>query len=405
MPSFGLKTRSRTLLLTTCCAAGLAVWLPARAQAPAPVRITVLTDLADDIYNARSGAGGVDATRMAVADFGGSVLGRPIVVDTRNDHNKPSEAPGLAEDAYNAGADLLMDVQNSPIAVAVSKVAAEHHRLAITTEAATPALTRGACTKYAYNYSFDLPAVAAAAANNITALPDGKRWVAIVADTGFGHSAVAAFTPHVVAQGGTLVQSFVVKPGTDLTPVLRQVATLHPDVIGVFGAGADADRDVAQVTQFGLKAHVTMALLHLADIDRVKGDYAGVRAAVPWYWNMDPAARAWADRFAKAHAGLRPTEGQAADYSATTQWLQAVKATGTTDADAVVKYLDGRKFDDMFAQHGEWRASDHALIHDLYVVQVLPPNEVTEPHGWYRVVQTVPAAQAFPPETATACKM
>jgi branched-chain amino acid transport system substrate-binding protein len=298
-----------------------------------------------------------------------------------------------------------MDVQNSPIAVAVSKVATKYHRLAITTESATPSMTRGDCTKYAYNYSFDLLAVAAGTANNLTTRPHGKRWVAIVADTGFGHSAVAAFTPHITADGGTLVQSFVVKPGTDLTPILQQIATLHPDVIGVFSAGADADNDVVQVTKSGLKAPIAMALLHLADIDRVKGAYAGVRATIPWYWNMDPAARAWSDRFAKAHNGLRPTEGQAADYSATMQWLQAVKATGTTNADAVVKYLDGRKFNDMFAQHGEWRAADHALIHDLYVVDVLPLSQVKEPHAWYRVIQTIPAAQAFPPETATACKM
>jgi branched-chain amino acid transport system substrate-binding protein len=418
-----LKTLSRALWLTTCCLAAGGLGQNAVAQTPqaapagssppadapapstGPVRITVITDLADDIYNARSGAGGVDATRMAVADFGGRVLGRPIVVDTRNDHNKPSEAPALAEDAYSKGADILMDVQNSPIAIAVSKVAAAHHRLAITTEAATPALTRGDCTKYAYNYSFDLLAVADATAKNITALPDGKRWVAIVADTGFGHSSVAAFTPQITANGGALVQSFVVKPGDDLAHVLQQIQALKPDAIGIFSAGADADDDVAAVTKLGLKAHIAIPLLHIADIDRLKGSYAGVRSTVPWYWDMDAAAHAWSDRFAKAHHGLRPTEGQAADYSATMQWLRAVKAVGTTDSDAVIKYLDGRTFDDMFAQHGTWRAADHAVIHDLYVVQVLPPGRVKQPHAWYRVVQVIPAAEAFPPASAAACKM
>ena len=121
------------------------------AHAAEPVRITVIADLDDDIYDARSGRGGVDATRMAVADFGGSVLGRPVVVDALNDHNKPAEAPGLATQAYDAGADLLMDVQNSPIALAVAKVATERRRLAITTGSAVPALTRGACSKYVYH--------------------------------------------------------------------------------------------------------------------------------------------------------------------------------------------------------------------------------------------------------------
>jgi branched-chain amino acid transport system substrate-binding protein len=384
----------------------LEVITPGHAQEKVPVRITVITDLDNDIYNARSGAGGVDATRMAVADFGGSVLGRPIVVDSQNDHNKPSEVTALAENAFDSGADLLMDVQNSPIAVAVSKVAAARHRLAIVTLAASPALTRGACNKYTYHYSFDELAIAASTATNVTKLPDGRKWVAIVADAGFGKSAIAAFTPSIVAQGGEIVKSFVVPAGnTDLTPILKEAEALHPDVIGVFSAGADADQKVAQTTRFGLKSHVTTALLYLSDVDRVKDGYAGVRATVPWYWNLDAAARAWSDRFAKAHDGLRPTAAQAADYSATTQWLQAVAATGTTDSDTIIKYLDGRTFDDMFAHHAEWRASDHTVVHDLYVADVLPPAEIEEPHAWFKIVETIPAKKAFPAEAASACKL
>jgi branched-chain amino acid transport system substrate-binding protein len=409
MPNSVSTIASRAALLATVCAASLLTpdaLGAAHAQDATPVRITVITDLDEDIYNARSGLGGVDATRMAVADFGGSVLGRPIVVDSRNDHNKPDQVTALANDAYDKGADLLMDIQNSPIAMAVSKVAGERHRLAIVTLAATPALTRSACNKYTYHYSFDATAIASATATSLAKLPDGKRWVAIVADAGFGRRAVAAFTPSITAQGGDLLKSFTVPVGTtDLSTILQEVKALDPDVIGVFSAGADADDKVTQVTRFGLKAHVTTALLYLSDVDRVKDGYAGVRATVPWYWNLDAAARAWSDRFAATYGGLRPTAAQAADYSATTQWLQAVKATGTTDADAVSKYLDGRSFDDMFARHAQWRASDHAVVHDLYVVDVLASAEIAEPHAWFRVVETIPAQQAFPADAANSCKM
>lgn len=343
---------------------------------------------------------------MAVADFGGEVLGRPIVVDSRNDHNKPDQVTALAEDAYDAGADLLMDVQNSPIAIAASKVAAERHRLAIVTLAATPALTRAACNRYTYHYSFDAPAIAAATARSVARLPDGKRWAAVVADANFGRSAVAAFTPHIAADGGTLLQSFVVSVGaSDLSRALEDAKALKPDVIGVFSAGADADRKVSQVNAAGAPAHLTTALLYLSDVDRVKDGYAGVRGTVPWYWDMDPEARAWADRFAAAHGGLRPTAAQAADYSATTQWLEAVKAAGTTEADAVSKILDGHGFDDMFARHATWRASDHMVTHDLYVVDVLPSAQLRAPHAWFKVVETVPAAEAFPAADASACKL
>ena len=394
-------------LLATCALTGVAHAAdPAPDSGPTsiPVRITVISDLDDDIYDARSGRGGADATRMAVADFGGTVLGRRVVVDALNDHNKPGEAPGLATQAYDAGADLIMDVQNSPIALAVAKVATERRKLAISTGSAVPALTRAACSTYVYHYSFDSVAIETATAAYVAAQPHGKRWVAIVADAGFGRGALATVAPVIAEHGGEVVKSFVVPPATaDLSGILAEIKTLNPDVVAVFNAGASADIEIAAVTKAGLPAQVTTALLYLSDVDRARDGYAGVQAAVPWYWNLDPAARAWADRFAAAHDGLRPTETQAADYSATLQWLQAVRTAGTTDADAVVRTLDGHRFDDMFAHGGEWRPSDHMVVHDLYVVQVLPPAQVSEPHGWYRVLATVPAALAFP--AGTQCRM
>ena len=384
-------------LLAACMIAGA-------AHAADPVRITVIADLDDDIYDARSGRGGVDATRMAVADFGGSVLGRPVVVDALNDHNKPTEAPGLAAQAYDAGADLLMDVQNSPIALAVAKVATERRKLAITTGSAVPALTRGACSKYVYHYSFDSVAIETATADFLAARPDGKRWVVIAADAGFGRGALATVAPVVAGHGGQIVKTFIVPPATsDLSAILEEAKGLDPDVIAVFNAGAPNDAEVSAVTKAALRAHTTTALLYLADVDRVRDGYAGMQAAVPWYWNLDSAARAWADRFAAAHDGRRPDAAQAADYSATTQWLQAVRTAGTTDADAVVRALDGHKFGDMFAHAGEFRASDHAVVHDLSIVQVRSPAQLPEPHAWYDVLATVPAATAFP--VGTECRM
>jgi branched-chain amino acid transport system substrate-binding protein len=376
----------------------------ARAADPAPVRITVIADLDDDIYDARSGRGGVDATRMAVADFGGTVVGRPVVVDALNDHNKAAEAPGLATRAYDAGADLLMDVQNSPIALAVAKVATERHRLAMTTGSAVPALTRGACTKYAYHYSFDSISLETATAASLSALPDGKRWVVIAADAGFGRGALATVTPVIAAHGGQIAKSFIVPPATaDLSAILAEVRGLDPDVVAVFNAGASNDVEVTDVTRAGLRARTTTALLYLSDVARVPDGYAGVQAAVPWYWNLDAAARAWSDRFAASHGGKRPTAAQAADYSATTQWLQAVQTAGTTDADAVVHALDGHRFNDMFAHDGEFRASDHMVTHDLYIVKVRPPAALPEPEAFYDVLATVPAATAFP--AGSDCKL
>ena len=226
----------------------------------------------------------------------------------------------------------------------------------------------------------------------------------IAADAGFGRGALAPVPPVVAAHGGQIVKTFVVPPATsDLSAILEETKSLDPDVVAVFNAGAPNDVEVTAVTKAGLRAHTTTALLYLSDVDRVRDGYAGVQAAVPWYWNGDPAARAWADRFAAAHDGRRPDAAQAADYSATTQWLQAVRTAGTTDADAVVQALDGHKFDDMFAHAGEFRASDHAVVHDLSIVKVRSPAQLPEPHAWYEVLATVPAATAFP--VGTECRM
>jgi branched-chain amino acid transport system substrate-binding protein len=397
-----MLARMKVLLLVTCSLVPAAFLGAAQAADQPPVRITVISDQDDDIYDARSGRGGVDATRMAVEDFGGTVLGRPIVVDALNDHNKPAEAPGLAKQAYDAGADLLMDVQNAPIALAISKVAAERHKLAISTGSASPALTRGECSRYFYHYSFDLTAIETTTADYLAT--QGKRWVFIADDSGFGRAGLATMTPKITAHGGEVVKTFLTPPTEDgYAAVIEEARGLKPDVVAVINAGAKDDAVVSAVTKARLSATTTTALLYLSDVDRVKEGYAGLVATVPWYWNLDPEARAWADRFAAKHNGLRPTAAQAADYSATTQWLNAVRTAGTTDADAVIRTLDGHKFNDMFAHNGEFRASDHMVVHDLYVAKVRLPAELPEPHAWYSILASVPAATAFP--AGTECKM
>ena len=392
--------------LMLCLLAGTALANVAYAAEPAPIRITVISDQNDDLYDARAGRGGVDATRMAVADFGGSVLGRPVLVDALNDHNKAAEAPALATQAFDAGADLLMDVQNSPIATAISKVATERRKLAISTGSANPGLTRAACSKYFYHYSFDLPSIATATANYLAGQSQNKRWAMIAEDTGFGRGTAAIMSPTVTAHGGEVVKSVVLpaqNTESDFSTALGDISGLKPDVVAVFDDAAKGDAGIAFLTKAGLKATVTTALLYLSDVDRVQDGYAGVVAAVPWYWNLDPAARAWSDRFARDHNGLRPDAAQAADYSATLQWLNAVKTAGTTEADAVIRALDGHKFDDMFAHGGEFRASDHMVVHDLYVAKVKSPAQLNEPHAWYEILATIPAATAFP--AGTECKM
>ena len=170
----------------------------------------------------------------------------------------------------------------------------------------------------------------------------------------------------------------------------------------MLNAGADTVNTMKQVKQFGIDKTMKPAvgLLFLSDVDALPDVFTGARMTTSWYWNMDKEARAWADRYTQAvGGGLRPTDIQAADYSATTQWLKAVKAVGSVDADKVVAYLDGRKFNDFYARDAEWRARDHRVIHHMYVVDVLRKDQINEPHAWFKVVQSIPAGLAFRQES------
>jgi branched-chain amino acid transport system substrate-binding protein len=380
---------------------------PARVNAAetGPIKIAIVTDLSG-VYAALAGPGAVKATELAVKDFGGSVLGRPIEVVAIDHRNNGPEAAVKAREAVDGGANLLLDVTNSAVALAVSAVAKEKHTLLIATGAASSALTGAACSKYTYHYAYDTYALAYSTGRHIASDPAGKTWYGIVANYAFGQQFLTDFTAAIGQENASFVHSDLVPLGnTDFSSYLLAAKNSGAQVLGVLNAGADTVNTMKAVKQFGIdkSMKVAVGLLFLSDVDALPDVFAGSRITTSWYWNQDKAARAWSDRFAKEENGLRPTDIQASDYSATTQWLNAVKATGTTDADKIVAYLDGRKFNDFYAHNGEWRARDHRVLHDMYVVDVIPKEQIKEPHAWFKVLQTIPPTRAFRPESESKC--
>jgi branched-chain amino acid transport system substrate-binding protein len=378
---------------------------PVRAADTGPVKITVITDMSG-IYAGLAGQGAVEATKMAVEDFGGKVLGRPIVVDFADHRNKGDIGGTKAREAFDSGTVLALDMTNSGVALAVAAVAKEKHRLAIVTGGGTSDLTGVACNRYTYHYAYDTYALGHSTGTNIAA-SGGKKWYGIVPDYAFGKSMLADFSDGIKQKGGEFIgQSLMPAATTDFSSYMLAAKNAHPDVLGLLNAGADTVNSMKAAKQFGLDKQMKIAvgLLFLSDVDALPDVFEGSRITTSWYWNEDKAARAWADKYAKRMHGLRPTDIQAADYSATTQWLNAVKATGTTDADAIQKYLDGRQFNDFYAHGGEWRARDHRVLHDMYVVDVLPKSQIKEPHAWFKIVQVMPPGRAFRPESQSPCK-
>lgn len=397
--------------LATALAAAFSITVPLAVPlaAPAedgPIKIAVITDMSG-VYAALAGRGAVEATKMAAEDFGGSVLGRKIEVVGIDHRNNGPEAATKAREAYDSGAELAVDMTNSATALAVSSVAKEKHKLAIVTGGGTSALTGAACSRYTYHYAYDTYALAASTGRNI-ARSGGKTWYGIVPNYAFGTQMLADFTAAIKPEGGSFVHADMIPLGTtDFSSYMLAAKNAKPEVLGILNAGADTVNSMKQVKQFGLdkQMKVAVGLLFISDVDALPDVFAGSRITTSWYWNQDKAARAWADRYTKrVGGGLRPTDIQAADYSATTQWLKAVKAVGSVDADKVQGYLDGKSFNDFYAKAGEWRARDHRVTHEMYVVDVLPKEQVKEPHAWFKLVQTIPPSRAFRPESQSTCK-
>lgn len=397
--------------LSTALAAVFSIAMPivAPIAAPAedgPIKIAVITDLSG-VYAALAGKGAVESTKMAVEDFGGSVLGRKIEVVAIDHRNNGPEAATKAREAYDSGAELALDMTNSATALAVAGVAKEKHKLAIVTGAGSSAVTGAACNRYTYHYAYDTYALASSTGRNV-ARAGGKTWYGIVPNYAFGTQMLADFTTAIKPEGGSFIHSDMIPLGnTDFSSYMLAAKNAKPDVLGILNAGADTVNSMKAAKQFGLDKQMKIAvgLLFLSDVDALPDVFAGSRITTSWYWNQDKAARAWADRYTKrVGGGLRPTDIQASDYSATTQWLKAVKAVGSVDADKVQAYLDGKQFNDFYAKAGEWRARDHRVTHEMYVVDVLPKEQIKEPHAWFKLAQTIPPGRAFRPESQSVCK-
>jgi branched-chain amino acid transport system substrate-binding protein len=404
-----VKSFRLTTALTVIASLLLPLGMPLGAGAAdsGPIRIAVITDLSG-VYAALAGRGAVEATKLAVADFGGKVLGRPIEVLAIDHRNNGPEAAAKAREAFDNGAELALDMTNSATALAVAAVAKEKKKLAIVTGGGTSAITGSACNKYTYHYAYDTYALASSTGRNVARQADGKSWYGIVPNYAFGQQMLADFTTAIKPEGAKFVHADMIPLGnTDFSSYLLAAKNSGASVLGVLNAGADTVNTMKQVKQFGIDKtmKVAVGLLFLSDVDALPDVFAGSRITTSWYWNEDKPARAWADRYTKAvGGGLRPTDIQAADYSATMQWLQAVKAVGSVDADKVVAYLDGRQFNDFYAHAGEFRARDHRVTHEMYVVDVIPKEKIKEPHAWFKIVQTIPPSRAFRPESQSLCK-
>ena len=309
-----------------------------------------------------------------------------------------------------AGADLVnlvkqyneFKLKDKGVGLAVADVAKQDKKLYFNIGAASDDLNGKSCNKYTFHYAYDTNMLANVTGK--TATKNGaKSWYLIYPNYAFGQDMLRGFTTAIGSAGGAVVASAgspFPNPTQDYSTLLLKTSGLSPkpDTLGVMQAGGDLQNVVKQYNQFKLKdqgVKLAVGLMFITDIHALGPDaLAGTTFTDAWYWNANQDNRAFADKF-YAKTKTRPTFDHAADYSAALQYLEAVQAAGTDDSDKVVAKLEGKTVNDVFLHNGTIRAADHLVTHDAYLAQVKPSSQVTEPWDYEKILETIPADQAF----------
>ncbi len=385
------------------CAAGFS--LPAGAQVSGnTIKIGMITDLSG-VYSDVDGPGGAEAVKMAIADAGGMIDGKKVEFVVADHQNKADIAASKAREWFDQqGVDMLIGGTNSGANLAMAKIAAEKKKVFISIGAGSARLTNEECSPYTIHYAYDTVALARGTGAAIVK-QGGKSWFFLTADYAFGHSLEKDTTDVVKANGGSVVGN-VRHPlsASDFSSFLLQAQSSKAQILGLANAGGDAINAIKAANEFGITKSMKLAglLVFINDVHTLGlKTTQGMYLTDGWYWDQSPESRAWSKRyFGKMKKS--PSMLQAADYSATANYLAAVKAIKTDDGDKVMAQMKKTKINDMFAKNGEIRG-DGRMVHDMYLMQVKTPAESKYPWDYYKVVQTIPGAQAYTTKAETKC--
>jgi branched-chain amino acid transport system substrate-binding protein len=390
----------RTLAIGMAAALATAAGPRAALAAGDQVVIGDIDDMSG-VYADVLGAGGVESINMAIADLGGTVLGKKIVTLTADHQNKPDiGASKFREWADENGLNVLFGGSNTGVNIGMAKVAAVKKVPLFVIGAGGASLTNEDCTAYTVHYVYDTTSLANGTASAIVN-GGGKTWFYLTADYAFGTQLQNAASKVVEAHGGKNVGAVRVPLGAaDFSSFLLQAQASGAQVLGLANAGTDFSNSLKAANEFGITRTMKPAALlaFLTDIHSLGLKTAqGLYLTTGWYWDLNPDTRAFAKRYF-AKMNKEPTMDQAGIYSASMTYLKAVKAAGTTDSDKVMAELKSTKINDMFTSGGYIRA-DGVMIHDMYVMQVKSPQESKYPWDYYKVVKKMNGEEAFGPIT------
>src|SRR6201994_4439521 len=381
------------LLPAAVAACALLVAAPASAQG---VKIGILNDQSG-VYADYGGKYSVEAARMAIEDFGGSVLGQKIDMVSADHQNKPDLASAIARRWYDAeGVDMITELTTSSVALAVQELSKEKKKIDIVVGAATSRITGDACTPYSFHWAYDTRALAVGTGGALVKA-GGDTWFFLTADYAFGYALEKDTTDIVNSNGGKVLGSVRVPlNSSDFSSFLLQAQSSKAKIVGLANAGLDTTNSIKQAAEFGIvKGGQKLAglLMTLAEVNGLGLEAAqGLVLTEGFYWDHDDQTRAFGERFMK-RTGRMPSMIHAGTYSAVISYLKAVKAANSKDTEAVAKKLKELPVDDAFAQ-GKVLANG-SMVHDMYLFEVKKPSESKKPFDYYKQLAVVPGDTAF----------
>lgn len=400
---------SRRIVLGGLAAAPLAAPGIIRAQSTSKsVKIGLLSDMGGPYVDV-GGPGNRVATQLAIDDFGGSVLGRPIEILQADDQNKPDVSTSLARQWIDdVGVDVLADGAASSSGLAIQQVCREKHKIYLITGPATSDMTGKQCSAYGVHWSYDTYALAHGTGNALTKA-GGDTWFFITADYAFGYALERDTMNAVKAAGGKVLGTVRAPLGTaDFSSFLVQAQASGAKVIGLANAGTDTQNCVKQAAEFGLTkggAKLATLLIQIPDIEALGlRSAAGLTYTDSFYWDMTDKTQAWTKRWSAQMGGRVPGLLHAGSYAAAYHWLKAVKVVGSTDSDAVVAQMKATKVNDFYNTNVEIR-QDGRVMHQMYLWQVKSPEESKFPHDDCKNLATIKPEDAFRPMSEGGCPL
>jgi branched-chain amino acid transport system substrate-binding protein len=397
-----LRTMTRAALLAALMAT------PALAEQNGTLRIGVMNDMSS-VYADFQGPGSVLAAQMAVEDFAKQSK-RKVEVVSADHQNKPDVGAGIARRWFDVeGVDMVVDLPNSAVALAVSDIAREKNKVVIGSGAGTAALTGPRCSPNFVHWTYDTWAFGHGSARGVLA-QGGKTWFFITADYAFGHDLEKQASDEVNASGGKVVGTVRHPIGTnDFSSFILQAQASKADVIALANAGGDTVNTIKQAADFKVspKQKVVALIFDLQSVPAVGQQTAqGLTAINAWYWDLNDDTRAFAKRYAERHPKkMYPNHMQAGVYSGVLHYLKAVDKVGSpADGKAVVDAMKAMPTDDSLFGKGTIRA-DGRKIHPLYLLQVKAPADAKGEWDAFKITGTIPADKAFRPLNEGGCPL